>query len=191
MGSHPFLWGWVAGLATAAAAGGAAGAFVLLGGFDISARDPHSAPVARLMHTTMRNDVRRRALDVAEPPGFTASQLTGGIRLYASHCLACHGAPGIGRARWASALVPTPPYLLDASGRWRRRELFVIIRDGVKMTAMPAWGEVRREGDIWSLVAAIDAMPKMTPARFTRLLADSRPQASEAARATLPWNSCQ
>ncbi len=35
-------------------------------------------------------------------------------------------------------MLPTPPFLIDASARWNHAELFRIVHNGVKMTAMPA-----------------------------------------------------
>ena len=191
---RPFLFGWLAGLGSVALAGAAAGAFALLGGFDTSATSQHSAPVARLLHSTMRANVSVRSADVRPPAPAGPAQILAGARLYEARCLACHGAPGVGRARWASALVPTPPYLLDAARRWKRAELYTIVHDGVKMTAMPAWGEVHPDAEIWNLVALLEAMPKLTPDQFARLRANAvmgapgsaAPAAPPAAPAPLP-----
>lgn len=187
MRTRPFLFGWLAGLATVGALAAAAGAFALLGGFETSATTQHSAPVARLLHATMRANVSARAADIRPPAPADAAHILSGAGLYETRCLSCHGAPGVGRARWASALVPTPPYLLDASRRWDRAELYTIVHDGVKMTAMPAWGEIHSDADIWDIVALLEAMPRLTPGQFARLRANAlKPVPGSEARAAPP-----
>lgn len=83
----------------------------------------------------------------------------------------CHGSPGIARADWTTGLEPTPPYLLDAARRWSPAELQVIVGDGIKMTAMPAWRMTLSEGDIRSLVAFLDTLPSTSPQQYRELRA--------------------
>jgi hypothetical protein len=68
-----------------------------------------------------------------------------------------------------SALLPTPPFLIDASRRWSRAELYTIVHDGVKMTAMPAWGEIEPDRKISDVVAFLETLPKLTPDEFAHL----------------------
>jgi mono/diheme cytochrome c family protein len=155
----PFLIGWSAGLATAALVAAAVGIYMLLGGFDTGAVSQHGKLVAWVLHRTMRDSVKVRARDVRAPSTNSRATVLAGARFYASHCVACHGGPAVARAQWASAIIPTPPYLLGAARRWTDPELFTIIHDGVKMTGMPAWGEVASDRDIWNVVAFLDALP--------------------------------
>lgn len=175
VGSKGFLLGWLAGLGTAAALGAAAAALILFAGlYDTGASRQHAAPVAWAFHSTMIHSTRRRA---APPDGAFAidgAMVLDGARTYERYCISCHGGPGIARARWASAMLPTPPFLIDAPRRWSRGELRVLVRDGVKMTAMPAWGEVLTDRDIRNLVAFLEATPRLTPDQFARLRAYAR-----------------
>jgi mono/diheme cytochrome c family protein len=183
--SHPLLIGWLAGVATVAFAGGVAAALILFGGiYNTGADNPHLRIVAWAFHQTMTSSVRRRT----EPlPGDAPSHadILAGMRDYEAHCIACHGGPGIARARWTSALLPTPPYLLDSARRWSPGELTTIVRDGVKMTAMPAWGEIEPKRGLTNLVAFLVAMQRLTPAQFARL----RAQASAGTAAPRPGSS--
>jgi hypothetical protein len=70
-------------------------------------------------------------------------------------------------------MTPTPPYLEDAARRWRPEELYWIVGQGVKMTAMPAWGETRSNGQVWDLVAFLEALPDLTTADYARMRAGS------------------
>jgi mono/diheme cytochrome c family protein len=164
-----FLPGWVAGLLTAALIAAIVGLSLVFGGlYDISANTPHSRLVAWAIHSTMIHSVRRQA-GRAPAPTAASAMLLSGAREYDCHCVACHGGPGVDRAPWASAMLPTPPFLIDASARWNQAELVKIVHDGVKMTAMPAWGEVEPDDRIAAVVAFLDEMPRMSPERFRQL----------------------
>ncbi len=161
---------WLAGVATALAAVGL-GAVIVIGGglFDATASTPHSPLVAVITHTTFIRSVQVRAADIQAPAHFTAAQVQAGLTDYSASCSGCHGAPGIARASWANAMTPSPPYLSDSARRWRSRELYWIIGQGAKMTAMPAWAESRSDEQIWNLVAFVEAMPLITPNAYARM----------------------
>lgn len=172
------LVGWLAGLATAGAVAAAGAAIIIFTGYyDITATTQHHVLVGWAAHTTMKNAVTAEANEAPPPPAFTRADVMAGAEVYRARCVACHGGPGVGRADWVSAMTPTPPYLVDASRRWSTKELYWIINHGVKMTAMPAWGEVEPRQSIWQTVAFIQAMPLMKPAEFQAIMQSGPPQA--------------
>jgi mono/diheme cytochrome c family protein len=169
------LWGWLLGVATCAVASAVMGGLILSGIiFDTSATQAHSKIFAWSVHQTMINSVARRASPVAPRLAPTRDTLLAGARQYQADCVACHGGPGIARAPFASAMLPTPPYLVDATRRWSHGELYKLVHDGVKMTGMPAWGEVKSDRQVAQIVALIEAMPKMTPEQFHQLFRQAR-----------------
>jgi mono/diheme cytochrome c family protein len=151
------------------------GAIVFFGIYDISASKPHSALTAWALHTTMTNSVAARANYKTAPRQFSAEQAREGFALYEDHCAMCHGGPGIARPKWVMGLEPTPPYLVDAARQWSPAELRFIIKNGVKMTAMPAWGLSRSDEEITSLVAFLENLPAITPEQY-RALQAQRPR---------------
>jgi mono/diheme cytochrome c family protein len=144
-------------------------AIVETGAFDTSASTPHSFLVAWATHTTMIHSVRLRSRGVVPPARFTGDDVRAGFRLYEADCLSCHGGPGIARGRLAAGMNPTPPYLLDAARKWPPAQLYQIVRNGVKMTGMPAWRGVRSDREMWSLVAFLDALPALTPQAYLQM----------------------
>lgn len=172
------LLGFVAGCA---ACGGLALLIIVLvvgeGLFDVTARDQHNPLVGWAIHATMVRAEQRSARGVAPPARFTPQAVAAGARSYAADCAACHGAPGTARASWTTGLTPTPPYLIDAPRRWSAPELYGIVADGVKMTAMPAWSINRSRQDIWNIVAFLEALPNLSPRDYARLT--SPPRAAE------------
>lgn len=142
------------------------GGIVYLGWYDVSADKPHGQLISWAVHTTMIHAVRARAHDGIPPKPFSEVQIRDGFDLYEDHCAVCHGGPGVARAKWVRGLEPTPPYLLDAARRWSPAELRFIIKHGVKMTAMPAWGRSHSDADITSLMAFLEALPSLTPKAY-------------------------
>lgn len=182
--ARPLLFGWALGIATCAGLGGLVAALLVFGGlYDISAKAQHTRIVAWAVHTTMIHSVRRHAAAVPSLPA-TASFWSGATE-YESHCISCHGGPGVDRAAWTKGMLPTPPFLIDAPSRWSRVELYKIVRDGVKMTGMPAWGEVDSDRRISDVVAFVQTVPKLTPAQFQQVMKTVRAR-SDRARSLQP-----
>jgi mono/diheme cytochrome c family protein len=121
-----------------------------------------------ITHETMINSVKRRAPDVALPKEVSVAQAIRGFCAYETHCVACHGAAAVARAQWVNGLNPEPPYLLDATKRWSPSQLHWIVRNGIKMTGMPAWRESMTDRQIRDVVAFVEAMPQMPPQTYVR-----------------------
>lgn len=166
---------------------GLVGAGIVFGGwYDVSASKPHGVLVSWALHTTMIHSIEARAHYDTAPAQFSAEQVHQGFGLYEDHCAMCHGGPGIARPRWVMGLEPTPPYLLDAARQWSPAELRFVIKHGVKMTAMPAWGLSRSEEDITSLVAFLEQLPSITPTEYRAM--QSQRTATLAEESNAPAN---
>ena len=66
----------------------------------------------------------------------------------------------------ARSMQPLPGPLVDASQRFRPRELYWVIREGIRMSGMPAWGYRLSDADHWALVGFLQQLPELTPAAF-------------------------
>jgi mono/diheme cytochrome c family protein len=143
--------------------------FVRSGIYDVGASKRHSKFTEWITHDTMVHSVRKEARGIVPPATTSASQLAAGFCSYETHCVACHGAAAVPREAWVSGLEPQPPYLLDVTQRFTPSELFWIVRNGIKMTAMPAWQETMSERETWDVVAFLETMPKMNSADYLRL----------------------
>jgi len=96
------------------------------------------------------------------PTGFSAAAIARGAALFPLHCAACHGEEGRGDGPLAARLsIPpadlTAPHLWDhAEGElywWIARGM----RDPVGGPAMPGFGSVLAEDDIWALIDFVRA----------------------------------
>ena len=160
-----FLIGFMTALVLLALAGLSV---IWTGIYNVAASDPHYDPVRWGLETTMHNSVERRARDIQAPARFTEEQLRAGFESFNSMCVQCHGAPGREQAEWARGMRPRPPDLSGHATHWNAAQVFWIVKHGIKMSAMPAFGRTHTDEDIWSIVAFVEQLPAMTPEAFAR-----------------------
>jgi mono/diheme cytochrome c family protein len=63
---------------------------------------------------------------------------------------------------------PAPPYLLDVQQRFTPPQLFWIVKNGIKMTGMPAWKNEMSDAEIWEVVAWLEASAKLPPQTYAQ-----------------------
>ena len=153
-------------------------AFVKSGIYNVGASSPHTKFTEWLTHETMIHSVKRRAKTIVAPARFTPAQVVAGFCHYEAHCVACHGAPGVGRQQWVNGLEPQPPYLVDEPQRFQPRELFWTVQNGIKMTGMPSWRDSMSEPQMWDVVAWLEASTRLPPAESPAkaILPDFKPR---------------
>lgn len=130
-----------------------------------SARDEPTAVEAFVARTLRRLSVPSSQRDAKNPVPLTPEVLAQGLAHFADHCAGCHGNDGRGKTTIGQNLYPKAPDM------WARQtqslsdgELFYIIKNGVRLTGMAAWGEDSAEDDLesWHLVHFIRHLPKIT-----------------------------
>jgi len=141
-------------------------AFVKSGLFNVAASDPHTKFTEWITHETMIHSVRRHAARIEAPVGRKAAQVLAGFCTYETHCVACHGAPAIAREEWTGGMEPSPPYLIDTTARWNSKELFFIVKNGIKMTGMPSWRDSMDDRQIGDVVGFLEAMRELPPQTY-------------------------
>ena len=149
----------------------AIGAVVFIGSgiYNIGADDHHTRIVLAVITQLRERSIDARARRITVPELKDGSRVTGGASHYAALCVACHLAPGVTKSDLRRGLYPHPPNLaqedvLDA------RKAFWIIKHGIKMSAMPAWGKSLNDEAIWDIVSFVRKMPAMTPEQYQALL---------------------
>jgi mono/diheme cytochrome c family protein len=86
---------------------------------------------------------------------------------WADHCAGCHSNDGSGDALLGKRTYPPAPDMrLPATQQMTDGELFYVIQNGIRLTAMPAWGggSSHDEQDSWKLVHFIRHLPQLTAA---------------------------
>ncbi|MGG5822780.1 c-type cytochrome [Falsiroseomonas sp. HW251] len=146
----------------------AVGGFIVVftGAFDVAATTPHWPPTISVLDAAMRRSVQRQAQAVVPAGALTEEQARRGYRHYSEACVYCHGAPGRDPADWSGGLYPEPPYMPDVPKLWSDAQIFWIVRHGIKMSAMPAFGAHLSDAEIWDIVALVRRMGDMTPEAY-------------------------
>ncbi|PWS38876.1 class I triheme cytochrome c [Falsiroseomonas bella] len=161
--------GAAAGALGVLAVAGAAGLLVVYSGaYNVAATEEHASFTRWAFDTTMQNSVERRASDLPAPAP-TAEMVAAGASEYREYCQHCHAGPGVERAEWASGMRPRPPHLTEAAANWSPQEVFWLVRHGVKMSGMPAFGPTHDDATLWNIVAFVKELPAMTPERYAEL----------------------
>ncbi len=131
------------------------------GMYNISATSEHTSLGLWVIQTTKDASIKRHAAGIS-PEGLDDSALVrAGYEHFEHSCVDCHGAPGIGNKEFAKGLYPTAPSLSDEAGEWSDGELFWIIKHGIKMTGMPAFGDTHSDEDIKAMTAFVRKLPNM------------------------------
>ncbi|UVO50814.1 c-type cytochrome [Sphingomonas sp. SUN019] len=163
---------WLGPLAVAAILALAIAALVAVSGvFSFAATTADPAGFAALVHGAFLRSTDHHADQMPAPPATLASpsMIVKGAGYYGTACAHCHGAPGFGQTPIVLAMRPRPQYLPAVAGQFSDRELFRIIKHGVNMSAMPAFPSQHRDDEVWSLVAFVRTLPRMTPAAYRKL----------------------
>lgn len=149
---------------------GIAGVVVMYSGvINVAATNPHNPLTELVLSTTMDNSVRFHAKGITAPPLDDAQMVMAGFRHYREMCIGCHLAPGMNSTEIRTGLRPEPPKLQEAVAEWKPAELFWIVKNGVKMTGMPAWGSTHSDEQIWAIVAFLVKLPPMTAAQYQEM----------------------
>ena len=160
----------IVGALIAVTAIGAVGVTVVYSGaYNVAASEPHSGPVFWLLETARVRSIKAHAKGILPPGDLTRQErIDAGASHYTEHCAACHSAPGVQADDMAEGMYPKPPSLTDATKRYTPGELFWILKNGIKMTGMPSWGDHSDE-DLWNAVAFLEKLPGMSPGEYQKL----------------------
>jgi mono/diheme cytochrome c family protein len=117
------------------------------------------------------NEIRRWAVpadarNLANPIASSTDSIERGRSHWADHCATCHANNGNGDTEMGRNLYPRAPDMRSAETQsLTDGELYYIIRNGVPMTGMPAWGDARlgnADAETWMLVAFIRHLPHIS-----------------------------
>lgn len=145
--------------------------------FTVSARDPHWDLTTKVVESFRRWSIATQAAGIQVPALGDRAQLIQGVVHYHAHCGVCHGGPGYEAGDIGQGMYPRPANLKDVAIRHTPAELFWIVKNGIKMTGMPAWADHGDE-ELWPVVALLTAFPTMTPEVYAQLVAEGRPAPS-------------
>ncbi len=145
---------------------------VYSGIFNFAADVPHWGITIRLIEAARERFIVRQADDVRVPANLDDARLvTSGAGEYAEMCAGCHLAPGMKDTEMRVGLYPKPPSLAALGAHRTPAQQFWIVKHGLKMTGMPAWGLTHDDERIWSMVAFLQKLHELTPAAYQEMVA--------------------
>ena len=151
----------------------ASAAVVYSGAYNMAADEPHWNVTSGIIETMRDRSIASRAKSVTLPATLEDAKLiASGAGEYAEMCTGCHLAPGVRNTEMRKGLYPMPPNLSEHGGHRSPAEQFWIIKHGLKMSGMPAWGLTHDDERIWSMVAFLRKMPDMTPAQYQGIISE-------------------
>jgi mono/diheme cytochrome c family protein len=152
---------------------GILGALVLLGwfGYQMFTTGFSAKAEPNALEVLLARQVRYLAIPLEHrnkpnPVPVTPEVLQDGLAHFADHCATCHANDGSGQTPIGKNVYPKAPDLRESPTQTMSDgELFWVIHNGIRFTAMPAWGEGDPEQDVdsWKLVHFIRHLPKLTP----------------------------
>ena len=145
-----------------------AAVFFFGGYFNVAASEPDPGIVKWALTKVRTASIDRRA-GLAPPSNLDDPEIVrAGARAFSERgCANCHGAPGVNWQKFSEGLNPDPPDLKDIAHEREPAQLFWVVKNGIKMTAMPSFGAIGTDDrEIWSIVAFIRKLPNVSEADF-------------------------
>lgn len=144
--------------------------FAWSGIYNVAATKPHWGITLSLIEMLRDRSISVRSDDVGEPDLDNAKLMEAALTHYHEMCRLCHGAPDYQPEEFAKGLYPHPPNMTSGHVQEERSraEIYWIVKHGIKMTGMPAFGPTHSDPELYGLVALTMEIPQMTPEEYRR-----------------------
>jgi len=135
--------------------------------------EPHALEVLmarQIRHLAIPIEMRNAQNPISLSPDVIKESLAH----FADHCALCHANDGSGQTPIGKNVNPKALDLrLPDIQSMSDGEIFWVIHNGIRFTAMPAWGEreIDKDWDSWKLVHFIRHLPQLTPEELDQMKA--------------------
>jgi len=136
-----------------------------------STRTAPSSVESSLAMTMRDMAIPSRYKTMKSPVTVTPEIIHDGMAHWADHCAACHANNASGDTMYGKSMYPRPPDMRQKDTQeMSDGELYYTIKNGVRMSGMPAFGDPGDDDkDSWKLVAFIRHLPRLTSAEETEM----------------------
>lgn len=150
-----------------------AAVFVWQGWFNVAANVPHWDATLMAIEVVRDRSIEVHSRGIKAPALDAAGLNREGARVFDEVCRYCHGAPGVPSAVFAQGLYPAPANLVSDEFQkdFNPAEVFWVVKNGLKMTGMPAFGSFYEDGELWGAVAFVRRLPKVGPEEYRSMTA--------------------
>ncbi len=143
------------------------GIIYIYSGSNNIAQTSDNAFLTKVFSTVKDRSIRKRIKDMKVPDLADTALYKIGFVHYNEMCTTCHGGPGINPDELSKGLFPAPPKFYKSDDMPEPAEAFWVIKNGIKFTAMPAFGPTHDDQKIWAITAfLLNKMNKMSPEEF-------------------------
>lgn len=156
---------------------GGAIAYAYSGHYDVSVGSGHMPWTSWYLQTLRHRSIETRAADIEVPDLSGREMFEAGAIAYDQTCAGCHGRPG---REPSDSFEPSPPAL--TRHEHDPAQLFWVVRNGIKMSAMPRIGENRvSDEQVWQIAAFVQDASRLTEGEYRELVEQPEPEAEPEA----------
>ena len=107
--------------------------------------------------------VARQAPVLQNPYAVTEESLLKGLKVYRNNCAGCHGGPSKDPAVFGQSMFPPVPQFVIRPPTKPEWQLYWLIRNGVRRSAMAAWKPLLSEEEMWDAAAFLHRLDSLPP----------------------------
>ena len=137
--------------------------YLRLGYADLRANLPPSWLESDLATSVLNASAAHHASSQPNPIAPTEANLLDGARLYRDKCADCHGRPDNPVSDYGASFNPRAPQFMQEHASSPENQDFYIIKNGVRRSAMPAWGNIMADSEIWQVVTFLHRLDNLPP----------------------------
>lgn len=141
--------------------------------YNVGADAPHWPVTRKIIEIVRDRAIEVRAARIQVPDLSKPEDILQGAGQYSAMCANCHLSPGETESEIRPGLYPQPPNLSEKKIDPKRA--FWVIKHGLKMSGMPAWGYGHDDRTLWTIVAFVQKLPEMSAQRYKQLVAKAPP----------------
>jgi len=144
--------------------------FFRLGFADVQANVRPPTWESRVLFAAVHHSVARQAAGIVMPGATTEERLVRGGKLFMNGCAGCHGELGkpFGEDHTNYPRVPQLPHI---GTRYTGPQIYWVVKHGVRMTAMSAYGRFYSEEELWSIAVFVRQIRNLPVGVQERILA--------------------
>jgi mono/diheme cytochrome c family protein len=137
--------------------------WIRLGFVNPRADVPESALERAVAMPSLDASLNRRASEAQNPVAATDVNLVAGMKVYQTNCAGCHGDIHQPHVVFGDAFYPRVPQFMEDKPDMPENQNFYIIKHGVRLSGMPAWGSLLNEEQMWQVTTFLSHMDKLPP----------------------------
>lgn len=146
--------------------------FIWFGVFNIAASEKHWGVTTMLLDVVRERSIEVRSEAIKAPLMDAAVSLSKGAKNYDAMCAQCHLAPKMEPTELNRGLYPQPPVFNASDEEHELASTYWIIKNGLKLTGMPAWGAFHTEQQLWELALFVTKLKGMSEAEYKELVGE-------------------